>query len=269
MEKFEGVANTLFVPLVARIAVSKEFPEYFEDRKAMELEPYLPDGAAKGSSQYSNLASVARYYNMDRMVREFAGKHDACSVVYLGAGLETAYDRLSESLPGVRWYESDLPEVIEARRKVLGERPGETLIPGDMFQMEWARQIDSSVPVLLIISGVFQYFHEEEVVRFIKNCKSLFPNGEMIYDATSKMGLKYTNWFIKRTGNRSALMYFGINDAAEFAKMCGTPLLEKTTFFPDALRIVGQKVNLVTRVSMKIADKNKTVVILHVKLSNT
>lgn len=25
MEKFEGVANTLFVPLVARIAVSKQF----------------------------------------------------------------------------------------------------------------------------------------------------------------------------------------------------------------------------------------------------
>ena len=63
MEKFEGVANTLFVPLVARIAVSKEFPAYFEDRKALEMEKYLPDGAAKGSSQYSNMAPVARYYN--------------------------------------------------------------------------------------------------------------------------------------------------------------------------------------------------------------
>ena len=29
MEPFKGVANTLFVPLVARIAVSKEFPSYF------------------------------------------------------------------------------------------------------------------------------------------------------------------------------------------------------------------------------------------------
>ena len=38
MKKFEGVANTLFVPLVARIAVSKEFPEYFKDEKALELE---------------------------------------------------------------------------------------------------------------------------------------------------------------------------------------------------------------------------------------
>lgn len=55
MNKFEGVANTLFVPLVARIAISKEFPEYFYDPKALELEPLLPDGAAKGASQYSNI----------------------------------------------------------------------------------------------------------------------------------------------------------------------------------------------------------------------
>ena len=48
MKKFEGVANTLFVPLVARIAISKEFPEYFYDLKALELEPDLPQGADKG-----------------------------------------------------------------------------------------------------------------------------------------------------------------------------------------------------------------------------
>ena len=72
MQKFEGVANTLFVPLVARIAVSKEFPEYFYDAKALELEQYLPAGATRGASQYTNMASVSRYYNMDKMVVTFA-----------------------------------------------------------------------------------------------------------------------------------------------------------------------------------------------------
>ncbi len=38
MQKFEGVANTLFVPLVARINISKRFPEYFIDNKALEME---------------------------------------------------------------------------------------------------------------------------------------------------------------------------------------------------------------------------------------
>ena len=75
MEKFAGVANTLFVPLAARIAVTKEFPGYFADQKALELEPFLTDDAAKGASQYSNMASAARYFNMDRMVTAFAEKY--------------------------------------------------------------------------------------------------------------------------------------------------------------------------------------------------
>lgn len=268
MNKFEGVANTLFVPLVARIAISKEFPEYFVDKKALELEPYLPEDAEKGSSQYSNMASVARYYNMDRMVTAFAEGHSECNVVYLGAGLETAYDRMHESLPGVYWYESDLPEVIEARRKVFGERERESTVPGDMFQMEWAKVVDGSRPTLLIISGVFQYFHEEEVVGFIQNCRAAFPGAEMIFDATSKFGLLYTNWFIKRTGNANALMYFGIDDSRAFAEKSGAMLLEERTFFPDALKMLGKKLTMVTRISMKTAEKKKLVLILHLKLGD-
>ncbi|MCR5447830.1 MAG: class I SAM-dependent methyltransferase [Solobacterium sp.] len=268
MKKFEGTANTLFVPLVARIAISKEFPMYFFDQKALELEPYLPADAAKGSSQYSNMASVARYYNMDKMVMAFAEKNPECNVVYLGAGLETAYDRMHDRLPGVSWYECDLPEVIEARRKVFGQRSHETTIPGDMFRMEWTSLIDASLPVLLIVSGVFQYFHEEEVIEFIKNCRTAFPAAEMIFDATSRFGLLYTNWFIKRTGNKNALMYFGINDSRKFAEKCGTVLLEERTFFPDALKMLGRKLNLVTRISMKTAERRKLVLILHLKLSS-
>jgi len=267
MNRFEGVANTLFVPLVARIAISKEFPEYFKDEKALELEPYLPDDAAKGSSQYSNMASVARYYNMDRMVMAFAKKNQECNVVYLGAGLETAYDRMQEKLPDVHWYECDLPEVIEARQKVFGQREKEIAIPGDMFKMDWTESIDRSLPTLLVISGVFQYFHEADVISFIGNCKKVFKDAEMIFDATNRSGLLYTNWFIKRTGNKDALMYFGIDDSKEFAQKCETVLLEERTFFPDALKMIGKKLNLATRISMKTAERYKLVKILHLKLS--
>ena len=211
MNKFDGVANTLFVPLVARINISKKFPEYFMDEKALELEKYLPQGADKGSSEYSNMASVARYYNMDKTVTAFAKSYAESNIVYLGAGLETAYDRLSDKIENrtVHWYEADLPEVIEARKKVFGQRKNETLIAGDMFKLEWVKEIDNSLPTLLIVSGVFQYFHEEEIIAFIKGCGKAFPKGEMLFDATSESGLKFTNWFIKRTGNAVTVSFDG------------------------------------------------------------
>jgi len=269
MNKFEGVANTLYVPLVARINISKRFPEYFIDEKALELEQYLPEGADKGASEYSNMASVARYYNMDKTVSEFVNRYAQSNVVYLGAGLETAYDRLNDRFEHrmINWYEADLPEVIAARKKVFGQRKNETLISGDMFKLEWIKEIDSSLPTLLIVSGVFQYFHEEEIVAFIKSCGKAFPKGEMLFDATSESGLKFTNWFIKRTGNANAIMYFGINDSKEFADKCGMELLEEKTFFPDALQMLGKKLSLVTKISMKVAEKKKQVMIIRLKLS--
>ena len=160
-----------------------------------------------------------------------------------------------------------MPEVIETREQVFGQRENETLIAGDMFQMEWINKVDTALPTLLIVSGVFQYFHEEEIITFIKACGKAFPQGELLFDATSESGLKFTNWFIKRTGNAAATMYFGINDSKVFAEKCGMLLLEEKTFFPDALQMLGKKLGFVTKVSMKIAEKKKQVMILHLKLN--
>lgn len=269
MERFEGVANTLFIPLGARIRISHKFPEYFYDEKALSLESYLPLGAEKGSSEYSDMASVARYFAMDKIAESFFSSFEECNIAYLGAGLETAYDRLLGKTGGhqVHFYEIDLPEVIEARRKVLGERENETLIGEDIFKMAWADKLDPSLPTLLIVSGVFQYFHEEEVIKLIRECKEIFPLGEMVFDATSSSGLKFTNWFIKRTGNKSALMHFYVDDGKEFADKCDVSLLEVKTFFPEALSLLRKKLKFITKISMKVAERKKQAIIVHLRLN--
>ena len=37
MQEYKGVADTLYIPLTARVYVSKRYPEYFYDEKALEL----------------------------------------------------------------------------------------------------------------------------------------------------------------------------------------------------------------------------------------
>ena len=63
-------------------------------------------------------------------------------------------------------------------------------------------------------------------------------------------------------------MYFGIDDCIDFAKKCGTLLLEERTFFPDALKMLGKKLGFMTRMSMKTAERKKLVMILHLRLSD-
>ncbi len=265
MSKFEGVADTLFIPLTARVFVSKRFPEYFYDAKALELESALPDNSIEQkSSEYALVASAARYYNMDEMVKKFIAAHPQCNIAYLGCGLETAYDRIGNRT--VMFYQMDQPEVIKARREVLGEAENEKLIAGDLFDMKWADEIaDRSLPTLMVVSGVFEYFHEEEILAFIAKAKELFAEAELIFDATNSTGIKYTNKYVQKTGNTSAMMYFYVDDCEAFAEKSGTQLIEWRNFYTDARKII-KKASLYTRICMAGCDILGRAKILHLKL---
>jgi O-methyltransferase involved in polyketide biosynthesis len=211
------------------------------------------------------MASVARYYNLDSMVRAFIKKNGKSNIVYLGAGFETAYYRLNEQI--ATFYEIDLPDVISARRMILGEQTNELLIAGNMFDMEWIKQIDKSISTLLVVSGVFQYFKEDKVIQFINDIKKTFSNVELIFDATDETGIKYTNKYVKKTGNTDALMYFYINNSIEFSKKTEVKLIEERVFFADARRILAKKLGLYTRIAMKVVDDKKRAILLHLRIN--
>ncbi len=118
----------------------------------------------------------------------------------------------------------------------------------------------------MIVSGVFQYFHEIDVLKFIGDVKNVFENEELLFDATNKFGIKFTNFYVKRTGNLSAPMYFYINDAEEFAKKADCQLIECRGFYEDALKMLNKKVGLYAKISMKIADRRNNAMILHLKI---
>ena len=266
MSEFKGVEDTLFIPLTARINISKKFPNYFYDEKAIQLEKILPknNSIEEKSDEYSMIASAARYYNLDEISHNFISKHKNANIINLGVGLETSYFRIDrrDSI----FYEIDLPDVIESRKQVLGENEGEILIPGDLFDLEWTKNIDCSKPSLMIVSGVFQYFHEDEIIKLIDGLKEKFDGGEIVFDATTKFGLKLANRYVKRTGNESAMMYFYVNDSKKFANKTNCQLIEERPFFREARNKLSKKLEFITKISMYFADKFKQTKIIHLKL---
>lgn len=252
--KFQGVPDTLYIPLAARIYASKRFPDYFYDEKALSLEKEIPsDSIQKAAGEYYNLASVARYHNLDAITRVFLDRTGGKgNVVNLGCGLDTACHRSGATSP--QFYCSDLPEVIATRKRVLGAESNETLIPGDLFALEWAEEIDKSLPALIVVSGVFQYFTREKVTAFVKALTSLFPKGELVFDAADKIGLALANRFVRKSGNTSARMYFYINDAKAFASETGTSLVECRMFYTDTRRLLRGRISFGTAFLMWGSD---------------
>ena len=74
------------------------------------------------------------------------------------------------------FHELDLPEVINARKQVLGKGSNEVLIGKDMFDLSWTDKIDRSIPTLITAIGVFQYFDEKRIIDFIKDLNNEFDN---------------------------------------------------------------------------------------------
>ena len=198
------------------------------------------------------MASVARSHVIDGKVSAFLAQHPAGNVAFLGGGLETTWGRVG--VASARCYQVDLPEVIEVRRRAIGKAANEELIAGDMFAMEWASHMDASLPTMLVVSGVWEYFHEEQILAMIADLKRTFPQGELVFDATDTKGLEFTNRYVQKTGNTDALMYFGLDDPQGFAAKAGAQLLSVDGFYADALKL-GRKLSLRTRVFMYFADK--------------
>lgn len=114
----DGVEDTLYIPLKARIYVSKRFPDFFYDEKAISLEKDIPSNNIDSySNEYFYMASVCRQQTIDRKIINFINSNKDCNVVHLGAGLETSYNRLANKK--VNFYQVDLPKVIELRKKLL------------------------------------------------------------------------------------------------------------------------------------------------------
>lgn len=265
-EKFHGVEDTLFIPLASRVAISRRFPDYFYDEKSMELSDLdQVKEINEKSSEYSQMASVCRYYNVDKMARKFILANPGANIINLGVGLETMNYRLKDL--DADFYCVDFPDVIDNRKLVLGQADRETLIGCDITDMAWTEKIDRTKACLIIFSGVLQYFKKEGVLKLFADIKERFENVEVIFDATNEVGIKYAQKYVKKTGNTSAMMYFYVNDAEEFSKEVDGQFIEVRGFFDVARKTIGKQCKLYTRIAMKVADENKRTILVHLKLN--
>ena len=160
----------------------------------------------------------------------------------------------------------DLPEVMGLRRELLPSSDKETLIAGDLFDMKWADEVDKSLPVMILVLGVFQYFHEEPILDVIGRMKEAFPGAELVFDATTTDGLRYAAKYVRKTGNLSAAMYFAVDDAHAFCERTGTGYLECRPFFTDARVMLRKRTGFYTRIAMKVVDRDFRAKLIRLRL---
>lgn len=268
MSKLGVVEDTLFVPMLGRIYASEYCPQILYDPKALELKKRLPSGLLKqdSQSQYTLLASAVRSANMDRFIRAFLDRRPNGVIAQLGCGLETAYYRCDNGK--TRWYEVDLPHVVEYRRELLPEPERETYLAGDAFAEDWIKQIRADVPdapILVTAGGLFHYFEESKVVGLLRMLTG-FGEIEIVFDSVSKSGMAMMRKkYMKQVGHGDAQMFFYVDSASELAGKIGggVRVLAEEPYYRHIPR-TGLKLS--TKISMAVSDRFGMVKLIRISL---
>ncbi len=269
MIKEQSVSSTLYIPLTGNIYTSKNFPELLFDEKALELEEALPrQSISTSDDEYYCLASASRYYNMDGEIKAFIKKHQRCNIINIGAGLDTSYYRIKSQV--ATFYEIDLSPVMAERRRLMPEQQNDIYIESSFLDVDkWVAEVqDTTIPTLLIISGVFYYFREEEIDNFFFKIKNKFRLLEAVFDCNNKTALKISNRYVKKTGNQNAPMYFYINNIDTYLKHLNLDIqLVREYMMYHYSRKIVKRTSVSTKLKMIISDLFKMVKIEHIKIN--
>ncbi len=191
---------------------------------------------------------------IDETVKRFIVRYPNANIVNLGAGLDTLAQRIGDC--SAHFYQLDLPEVIALREHLLPAMPNETLIAASFLAIDWADEIDTRQPTLLVASGLFYYFEMEKVQQFLRDIFARLDQVAIVFDATSRLGMKISNYMVRKTGNKGAPMFFYVNDSQAFFKETLPDInnVKETLFFTQARKQLAGQITLSTHLQMWLCD---------------
>lgn len=187
------VSETLLVPVRARAEETLRSDSLLSDTYSVDILEKITVEASSVSKMAPSyqIGIVIRTIIFDRIVADFLKRHPDGVIISLGCGLDARYERLHPVC--YCWYDLDMPEVIEARRKFFQDKENYTMIPCSMLDYEWMKEIPTDKPLLIISEGVFMYFIEKDLESLVKGIFRRFPNAEIAFDSITSFLAKQTD----------------------------------------------------------------------------
>ncbi|MEV4115743.1 class I SAM-dependent methyltransferase [Nonomuraea sp. NPDC049695] len=206
---FTGVEQTMLITLYLRAWESRSKDSILRDHVAAQIVDHIDYDFSKlmmrgGAGNRFLLALRAR--QLDEWAADFLRRHPDAVVLHLGCGLDSRAFRLD--LPaGARWFDVDLPDVIDLRRKLYPEPEGYQTIGSSVTEPRWLEEIPTEHPVLVIAEGLLMYLTEDENKRLLHQFTDRFSRGELIFDGFAPWVIRMTQRMSKRLARKGYPSY--------------------------------------------------------------
>lgn len=195
--KLGAVQETLLLPLWARAKDMETKNPIASDRFAQSIISRIDYDFSKfegGQVAAHRIVWPIRACNFDRIAGAFLAQNRSALVINLGAGLDTAFQRVDDGK--VEWINIELPDVAALRMKLIPDSERETTIPKSIFDFTWIDDIgerSQGRSILFMAAGILYYFEPREVEAFFRKLAGAFPSAHIIFDAVSRFAAWGTN----------------------------------------------------------------------------
>ncbi|MBO6114762.1 MAG: class I SAM-dependent methyltransferase [Lachnospiraceae bacterium] len=236
-KNISGVPETMIQTLYARAKESKKKNHFIYDEQAIDIVSKLDYDFSKADKDMKMSSGViARTIMLDKMVKEYISKHPEATVVNIACGMDTRVYRVDNEK--IRWYNIDLPETINIRKRFFDEDGRIKMIACSAMDEKWGDEIgETEGDVLVVIEGLTMYLSEADVKKILDIISSRFSNNNVT------LFIEFMSPFVvKRIKEKSidqsgAKFTWGVSSGKEIAA-----LSDKISFVEDKSLVEGMQV---------------------------
>ncbi|WP_017596068.1 class I SAM-dependent methyltransferase [Nocardiopsis potens] len=175
------VQETLLIPLYGRAVESRKPEPVLRDPAAEAMVAAIDYDFARFDGGASLTGSVLRTGLIDHWVRAFLADSPDSTVVEIGTGLNTRYERTDNGR--ARWFELDLPDAIELRRTFFADTPRRSMLAASVLDDGWtAAPLAAGGPYFLAAEAVLPFLPEEDARRAFDLLADRFPGALLALD---------------------------------------------------------------------------------------
>ncbi|MBA3021727.1 class I SAM-dependent methyltransferase [Propionicimonas sp.] len=230
----DPVSQTLLIPLWARAIEQREPEPLVPDPVASTMVDRIDyDWRRVRLGRGDLVQCVVRLREFDRFVLDFLRRHPAGTVVHLGCGLDARFQRVDNGQ--VRWFDLDLPQVVDLRRRLLPESDRDRYLAYSAFDTSWMAELDhdESDQVLFVAEAMLLYFDEAQVKDLILALQNRFPGAELVCDVCTPLAQRIDNLHLLFMRS-AARIRWAVRDPKDVETWSpGIRLVESFSYFDD------------------------------------
>jgi O-methyltransferase involved in polyketide biosynthesis len=262
------VQLTLLLPLWGRsVETAKPKPKIIDNtaREIINKIDYNFSQISANIQEITQFEWIARSIHIDNTIKEFLNQYPKATIVNIGCGLDTTFDRIDNGK--LFWYDLDLPDVIELRKKFIHENERRKFISCSFLDDRWFNELHIEDNILFMAAGVLYYFEENQLKEIFNKIVSSFPGSEFVFDAASTMGVKISNKkVIQSSGlNEKSYLKWGIDSASEITKWNDKIRVKRV--YPMFKKMTNG-LKFKSKLMAMISDHYKIMYMIHLKVTN-